>query len=480
MKVSLIILSLFCSAQLLSQLSISLKEVLEQAESQSIFSHQAKADNEVAQARWNFHQSSLRPAITLNMLAPNFIKTSREIIQPNGTIAFQSVSQNNSSISLAVQQQILPTGGTVFLQSDLQRFDDFTGKSNQYNGIPIRLGILQPLFGFNHLKWENEIQPLALTEADRKLIIDMEGIHIRAVQRYFDLLIANVNLQIANTNQEVNQQLLKIANERYELGKISKNDLLQLELELKSATKDVSSSLFQVNLSKAALMTFLGKSVVPENLQLTTPVQLDHILISEALAIEQANKNRPELVAWQRQIKESDREIKRAKVNFGVQANLSASFGYARASPQIGDIYTSPITEQQVQLSLSIPLLDWGKKKSAVGIAQAQKDLTLQQIAQSNLDFNNDIRQKVNEFIQLQTELRIQKDIQEVSIQRFEISRERYVLGDISITDLTIAQREKDQAQRNYIFTLASYWISYYEIRMMTAYDFQLNQPIQY
>ncbi|MEL6124330.1 MAG: TolC family protein, partial [Bacteroidota bacterium] len=59
-------------------------------------------------------------------------------------------------------------------------------------------------------------------------------------------------------------------------------------------------------------------------------------------------------------------------------------------------------------------------------------------------------------------------------------SRQRYVLGAISITDLTIAQREKDAALRSYIQTLRSYWIAFYTIRRLTAYDFISDGPIQY
>ncbi|MEE9374036.1 MAG: TolC family protein, partial [Saprospiraceae bacterium] len=133
-----------------------------------------------------------------------------------------------------------------------------------------------------------------------------------------------------------------------------------------------------------------------------------------------------------------------------------------------------------VQLGLNIPILDWGRRKSAVGIAKAQKELIEQQIAQDNLDFDNDIVQVVSNWEQLQKEVKIQEEIREVSLDRFEISRQRYILGAISITDLTIAQREKDQAQRDFVDTLRSYWITYYQIRKLTGFDFESKNPITY
>ena len=467
-------------SSLSAQENWTFEEVLNKAEEQSIFKYQAVADNKIAQSRWSFFKTNLSPGVSLNLLAPNYSKTSREIVQPDGSIAFQSVSQNNSSISLGIQQRIKATGGTIFLQSQLQRFDDFSLDNSQYNGIPFRIGLSQPIFGFNDLKWASRIEPLSLTEADRKYIIDMEDIHLRATIAFFDLLMAQVNEKIAATNTEVNSKLLEIANERFDLGKISRNELLQLELEYRSAVKNLSKANFQVQFSKGALQTFLGGDKT-ENIVVTTPdPKTETIDMELTIAIDQAIANRPEVVAFERQKLEAEREINRAKTEFGVQADLFASFGLARGSQKLGDIYSDPVSEQQVQLGLSIPLLDWGRRKSAVGIAKAQKELIEQQIAQDNLDFQNDIVQSVANWEQLQREVTIQEQIRDVSLERFEISRQRYILGAISITDLTIAQREKDQAQRDYVDTLRAYWVTYYQIRKLTGFDFEKEEPITY
>lgn len=463
-----------------AQSTLSLEEVLDIAEQQSVFRYQADADNAIAQSRFNLFKTSFSPAVSLDLLAPNYIKTSREIVQPDGSIAFQSVSQNNSSINLGVQQQVKATGATLFFTTQLQRFDNFSIDAKQYNGIPFRIGFSQPLFGFNALKWADRIEPLALQEADRKYIIDMEDIHLRATFQYFELLTAQLNEQIAQTNTEVNKKLLEIAKERYDLGKISRNELLQLELEYKSAIKNLSIASFQVDFARGALYTFLGQKMDDQKKLLLPSMKKGEIKVDVKMAIDQARANRPEIIAFERLQQEADRNINEAQVRYGVNAELFASFGYAKGAPTISEVYTNPISEQQVQLSVSIPLIDWGRKKAAVGIAKAQKELITQQIVQDQLDFENDILQLIGRWEQLQQEIRLQEEIQTVSLDRFEISRQRYVLGDISITDLTIAQREKDQAQRDFLETLNNYWLTYFQLRKVTAYDFEDNKPITY
>jgi outer membrane protein TolC len=64
--------------------------------------------------------------------------------------------------------------------------------------------------------------------------------------------------------------------------------------------------------------------------------------------------------------------------------------------------------------------------------------------------------------------------------EKYQIARERYVLGDLSITDLGIAFRENDQAQRDYVTALRDFWGAYYQLRYLSLYDFESNKKITY
>src|SRR4029078_6611727 len=123
--------------------------------------------------------------------------------------------------------------------TQLQRFDDFDRKNTLYNGVPFGIGYAQPLFQFNNLKWEKTIQPLKFNESKQAYIESMETIAYKASGYFFDLLLAQVNLQIAETNLGNTKNILRIANEKYNLGKISKNEILQLQLEQLKAKKAV-------------------------------------------------------------------------------------------------------------------------------------------------------------------------------------------------------------------------------------------------
>jgi len=463
-----------------AQSAVDLDEVLDAVIEDSYSSTNAKNQRDIAEASYNFYLSQLKPNVGLRASIPNYSKTFSPVVQPDGTISFTSIKQANSSLSLYATQILPSTGGTLFLNSDIQRFDDLSLESKQYNGNPIRLGINQPLFGFNPWKYQKNIQKLAREESLLDYNIRIEESLGLATDYYFNILIAKQNLEIAKTNELVNEKLLTITEERLLLGKVSRDEKLQLEIELNNARLSVSQAGFEVDRSIATLYTFLGKEIPGEGTQFGVPDILeDRVLDIESL-VQESKINRPEIIAYQREKNQVEMDLAEAKADFGIQANLQASIGLARGAEQLSEVYSDPFNEQQFNISLQVPILDWGKRKSAMKQIEIREMDIEASYQQQFLELENDIRQRAYLFSRLQSEIKLLKEIMDKADERFSISNERYVLGNIDITNLTLAQREKDQTKRNYINALKSYWVTYYELRALSGFDILNNQEIIY
>ena len=441
---------------------------------------QIEADWFLREAALNFQlfEASLKPQLSVFANLPNFLRTSQETVQPDGTIAFQSISYNNSLLGLNLSQVLPGTGGRLFVRSDLQRFDDFNTDKKSYNGVPLRVGISQPLFGFNPWKWDRQIEPTRFREAQQKHQADSEEVNLEAVERFLFLLQANTNLEIARANKASNQSLFDIAQERFGLGNLSRSDLMRLRLELISATKDERRAEREMELASSALYTFLGRGHQSEIIIPVVPEVTDSLIIDHELALRQAIENRFEFLGFQRAMFEADRELAEAKGTGGFRADLVASFGWTRSGNVIGDVYRNPQQEQLVQVQLNIPILDWGRQRSIVALAQDRKKYLEKTFAQDKLDLVTQVEQAARQFENLQDQLNLTRNLQDIARERFEISKESYVLGAISLTDLTLAQREKDQTLREYMDTLSQYWRNYYLLRSLTLYDFKNQQKI--
>lgn len=460
--------------------TLSLEQLIQIAQQNSLATDSVKSNFQLSTFNYQLTMARLKPQINLEAFMPNFIKTSSAITQPSGTVLFQPISNNNASLGLSIDQPIALTGGTVFLQTNLQRFDDFANDANSYNGVPFRIGIDQPLWGFNQFKWDKKLAPLRYQVAQKRFQTSNEAINSSIVNLFFNLQEAQLDLQIAANNEQNNQDLYAIAEERYELGKISQSDLLQLELSLLRASRNRESAVQSVRNATADIYNFLGKTYQGEILAARLPELKDEITIDQTSALNQARQNRPETPDWIRARQRADREVAFAKGTGGLQANLVASFGVTRSANEFSTIYTSPQQEQFVQLQLNLPIVDWGAQRNRVDIAKTQKELTEKVVSQSETTFANNIHQAVERFQTLQSQLEITNQLREKALQRFDITKESYLLGAINLRELTLSQGEKDVALREYVATLRAFWQQYYLIRQLTLYDFIHNEPIIY
>src|SRR5690349_21456982 len=237
---------------------LTLQQVVEMAKQKSIASKQAATIKETNYWEWRTYKSNYAPQLALNGILPGYSKSFIEVQQPDGTILFQPVHNNNSSLNLSFSQSIAATGGTVFGTTQLQRFDDFDRKNKLYNTVPFGIGYSQPIFQFNNLRWDNKIEPLKYNESKQAFVESMEQIAITANGYFFDLLLAQVNYQIAETNLQNTKEILRIANEKFDIGKISKNEILQLQLEQLKAEKAAGVAKRDMEIATLNLRAFTG------------------------------------------------------------------------------------------------------------------------------------------------------------------------------------------------------------------------------
>ena len=81
----------------------------------------------------------------------------------------------------------------------------------------------------------------------------------------------------------------------------------------------------------------------------------------------------------------------------------------------------------------------------------------------------------VKNFELLKSNIVLAQKTDSVTQRRFVIANNLYQIGKFTITDLNLAQGEKDNARRNYVAALRQFWDSYYMLRRLTLYNFEKN-----
>lgn len=453
-----------------AQTVYSLEDIISLAKAQSPLSRQAETRKENLFWQYRLFKANYNPQLALSGTLPGYSNQFTPVTQEDGSTQFLPVELTTSTLNLGLFQPIALTGGNISVNTRASRFEDFISNDIRWRSTIVDVTLSQPLFAYNELAWNKKTEPIRFEESKRGYVEEMEFVSRTAVQRYFDYLDAQVNFQIAEFNLANNDTIYNIEQGRYNIGTASEDKLLQVELQLLRSKQDLAQAQLDLQTSRLGLRTFIGLNE-RENFNLNLPENIPVFAVSEELALQYATNNRSDFIAFERRRLEADAQVAQAKGE-RFQVNLNASIGYNSAASSFNESYADPNSQQVANISLNVPIINWGRNEARMKTALANKQLIDYTIAQEEQNFEQEILTQVRQLDVLNQQIEISKKSDEVAQKRYDVAQNRYLIGKIDITNLNIALTEKDNAKRSYINALRTYWIAYYDLRRLTLYDF--------
>ncbi|MFN8397503.1 MAG: TolC family protein [Bacteroidia bacterium] len=439
------------------------------------------AQKAFASVHWGYKsfKASLLPSIRADFNTPGLLRSIRQITQPDGTIAFRQQNQAFTSGTLSISQQIAPTGGSIFLSSGLTRLDVFgTSGYRVYQATPMLIGFSQPLFSYNDLRWQNKIQPIQYQLAERRYLESLEDVAVSIAGKYFDVYIAQMSLENARFNLSVTDSVYTISEGRFKVGKIAENDLLQTELAFLNAQVQVQRSEVSLQKAKLELAITLGLQD-PEGILVEQPEELPLIQVNADSVLAEARRNRSDPLDFESRGLQAESNYAQARANARFNASLNASFGLNNSDTSIVTSFQNLAEQQTASIGIGIPIFQWGKNRADVQSAAVRRDQVQEQIRLDQRRFERDLRFEVMDFMQAQQQLQLASKSDTIAQRRFDVARNRYLIGKIDITNLQIAQNEKDNARLSYMQALRQYWVAYHQLRRSALYDFVKGQRLE-
>lgn len=424
-------------------------------------------------------QAGYLPGLRLDATLPNLNRNISAITLPDGSDVYVRRSLASSSANLSLSQRVGLTGGQIFMNTGLERIDLIREGDNvtSYLSTPVNIGFSQPIFSYNPYKWERKIEPLRFQEARKRYIEDLETISLRANNLFFDLLLAQINIEINTLNLNNNDTLYQISKGRYSLGRIAENELLQMELNVLNSEAQLEQSRIDYEAALFRFRSYLGIDNV-ESISLVIPQERHEMFIEVETALAQARENRSDILAFERNLIEAESEVSRARSDSRFNANLFAVYGLTQTADRFSDVYVDPLDQQTLRVGIQVPIADWGVGRGKVKMAESNRELIHSNVQQAMIDFEQEVFLRVMEFNMLERQLMIAAKADTIAEKRYEVSRQRYLIGRIDILELNIALEEKDRSKQRYLSALRNYWRGYYEMRRLTLYDFRDDRPI--
>jgi outer membrane protein TolC len=458
---------------------LTFQEVISIAEEQSPNALMAKHRFRASYWQYKSFVAQYLPSLTLTGTTPDY-SNSYDKVWNSQTNAYDYKTTNTLSNigSLSLSQNIGFTGGSVSLNSDLTRFTDYVNNTTKYITTPVSIGLNQPLFRYNPLKWQKKTEPLKYEAAKKTFLSNIETVHTDAVRNFFSLALAQINKQIAEMNYSNADTLYRIAKGRYQLGTIAEDELLQMQLSWLNAETARKTADMNLRDREIRLRSFLGYN---ENvrLELILPTDVPNLQVDVKEVLDLAMKNNPDILNQDLTLLTAQSSVAQAKAEKGLNANLIASYGLRDQDPEFPLAYSDPNKQQRVRIGFTLPIIDWGLLRGKYQMAKSSLELAQVQVQQARIDFQQNLFLDVEQFNMQRNQVAIAALSDTVAQKRYNVTKQRFLIGKIAVLDLNDADTRKDQNRRAYVQSLQDYWNYFFNMRSLTLYDFISRKPIE-
>lgn len=425
---------------------------------------------------WEYrsYKANRLPSLTLNLMPAQYYRYITQRYDSNKDMdVYREQQMFSAGGGLSIQQNLDLTGGTFYIESDLEYMRNFGDtKSTQFSSVPFRIGYQQSLLGFNAFRWDRKIEPLKFEKVKKEFIYNSEQVSEEAVRYFFALAMAQVDYRMAKDQVESADTLYNIGRQRHKIAAISQADLLTLELDKVNAYNSLENAQISLKRAMFSLASFLNMDK-DTHIEIDVPSRPRNLVIPIEDALAKAKENNPSYLEQQQAVLEAERNVNRTKVESRFNASLNASVGFNQVAENFRDAYRKPLQQDLVSVSVSIPLIDWGVRKGKYNMAK--NNLNMAEIAarQEEISLEEEVTMTVGDFNIQQRLINSAEEALDLAVMAYEQTRQRFIIGKADVNSLAMALNRQQEAQKNYILALQNYWMNYFKIRRLTLFDFE-------
>jgi NodT family efflux transporter outer membrane factor (OMF) lipoprotein len=255
-------------------------------------------------------------------------------------------------------------------------------------------------------------------------------------QSYFTLRITDGYRQILQDTVAAYERSLELTRNRYSAGVVARVDVVQAEVQWKSA----QAQLIDLGVDRAQLEHAIALLVgeAPANFSIEArPLAL--AMPEVPLALPSALlERRPDIAAAERGVAAANARIGVAKAAYFPALTLSGAGGY-RAS-HLDDLFLAPSRFWSLGAALAQPLFDGGARGAASDQAVAAYDEEVALYRQTVLTGFQEVEDNLAALRILAEEARVQQEVVEGARKSVELTTNQYRAGVVSYLNVILAQ----------------------------------------
>ncbi len=266
---------------------------------------------------------------------------------------------------------------------------------------------------------------------------------------YFSLRSIDAQRALLATTIEGYQRVLKITQNRFDVGIVPHSDVYQAQTQLASAQSDDLTLARQRAQLEHAIAVLIGKApadfaLAPAPWNVTVPevpVGVPSTLL----------ERRPDIAAAERAVAAANAQIGIVRAAYFPQIGLTASYGPSASA--IGDLFKASSMAWALGLSATETIFNGGANRAAVQGADAAREQAVARYRQAVLDAFADVEDQLAATRVLAQQQDLQRQASEAADKVEEQVLNRYKAGQVSYSEVVQAQVTALNARRALVQT---------------------------
>lgn len=328
-------------------------------------------------------------------------------------------------------------------------------ESDQINSTNLGLHSSMTLFQGGQIQNEIKKSKLLLKQNSFLERIAENDITISILQYYLQILYSKEDLAIAENNLLVSEQEMEQSKARLKAGEIALKDYN--EVQSQAATNKynviVAKNTYEQNL--ITLKQLLEFSPL-EDLEVKTieqDVDFINFKLDKTEIYTNAINHLPELKASDLNIAVKQKELEIQKGSYLPTLSLTGSIGtgYTSINNKTFSDQMDLNLNQQIGLSISIPLFNRNQTKSAIKTARINIEKAELEKQKATKEIYKNIETAYQNALSAQEQVIASRVSTEAAKESYKLAQKKYELGELSATDLVISQNTLTNTQQNYL-----------------------------
>jgi outer membrane protein TolC len=311
--------------------------------------------------------------------------------------------------------------------------------------------------------------------AAARVEISQRGLAVTVTKNYYAFVTSQRRYSTAQQAVQQAQRFLDITQQQERAGQVAHSDVVKAQIQYEQQRQAFQEATLGVENTRLNLAVLLFPDL-NENFTVVDDLDSPRDLPPFSQVQSMASEGNPEMRVAQAALRQAGFDLRAAQnaffptlamdMNYGIEANRFALRSVVAAAPQAGPV---PNLGYFVVGNLTIPVFDWGIRRSKVRQAQSREQQARVELTQTQRQLLGNLYSYYNEALTARTAVDTLRRTADLASESLRLINLRYQAGESTALEVVDAQRTYVDARNAYDDAQTRYRVAVATLQTLTG-----------